>query len=190
VVKAALLVSTLLFDFGSRGWCRQGQENRSLRNGSRAKRATFKYDGRALPGLFSRQPSLPIMSISFTEDLLADSRLEGAMSEPDLPDLRDLPVLNEMFDFNGASQTSERSQSVVASQHDLAQSVPPSSNRGRSESHIPWASAVVEDLPSDDEDGLFADGLGPVSDEELDEAEPASTEKPRYLYLGHSISRS
>jgi hypothetical protein len=102
------------------------------------------------------------------------------MSEPDLPDLHDLPVLNEMFDFNAASQTSERSQSVAALQPDLAQSVPPSSDRGRSESHIPWASVVVEDLPSDDEDGLFADGLGPVSDEELDEAETLSTEKPKW----------
>ena len=88
------------------------------------------------------------------------------MSEPDLPDL------SEIFDFDSASQISVRTQSVVASQHDLALSVPSSSDRGRSGSHIPWASAAVEDLPSDDEDGLFADGLGSASDEdELDEAE-------------------
>jgi hypothetical protein len=116
-----------------------------------------------------------------------ESLLEGAMSEPDLPDLRDLPGLDEMFDFTIAGQT-EISQSVVAS--DLAQSVPSSSARGQSESHIPWASAVVEDLASDDEDGLSADVLGLGSDEELDEVESASTEQPKWkINHGHGDHR-
>jgi hypothetical protein len=118
------------------------------------------------------------MTTHFMDDF-PDLPLEGAMSEPDLPDLRDLPALNEMFDFSVTGQT-EISQSVVASQHDVAQSVQPLSDRGHSESHVPRASAIVEDLPSDDEDGLSAEGLGPLSDEELDEAETSPTEKPKW----------
>jgi hypothetical protein len=117
-----------------------------------------------------------------------ESLLEGAMSEPDLPDLRDLPGLDEMFDFTIAGQA-EVSQSV-ASQPDLAQSVLSSSDRPRSESHIPWASAVVEDLASDDEDGLSADVLGLGSDEELDEVKSASTEQPKWkINHGHGDHR-
>jgi hypothetical protein len=118
--------------------------------------------------------------MEFADDF-SDSQPGGAVSEPDLPDLRELPVLNEMYDFDIAGQTLEMSPSVVSSGLDLAQSVPPSSSdRGRSESHIPWASAVVEDPHSDDEDGLFADDVGPTSDDELDEAESTSADPPKW----------
>jgi hypothetical protein len=105
-------------------------------------------------------------------------------SEPDLPDLPNLPtfgeppILDEMYDFGVAGQ--EISQTVVASPHEVAQSVPLSSERGRSESHVPWASPGVEDPSSDDEDGLFADGLELVSDDEPDEVEPAPTEERKW----------
>lgn len=111
------------------------------------------------------------MATPFADDP-PDSLLE--MSEPDLPDL---PVLDETFDFGVTGQ--EISRTILASYHDLPQSVPPSSDRGQSESHVPWA-AVVKEPCSDDEDGLSADGLDLVSDKELDEVEPAPTEAPKW----------
>jgi hypothetical protein len=103
------------------------------------------------------------------------SESEGAMSEPSLPEL---PELHEMFDFDGASLVSVRSQSAVASQHNLPPSVPPSLDG--SESRVPWASAAVEDVPSDDEDGLFDDGLDSASDDELEDAVSTSAEPPKW----------
>lgn len=124
-----------------------------------------------LSDIFSLISSHSIKKMDFADDF---PDLEGAMSEPDLPEL------HEMFDFDGASQVSVRSQSVVASHHAPTPSVPPSSDRGRSESRIPWASAVVEDPPSDDEDGLFDDGLDTASDDELEEAGSTSAESPEW----------
>jgi hypothetical protein len=113
---------------------------------------------------------------------LADefSELEGGISSPDLPDLPDLPELDDMFDFDGASHASARYQSRGPSQPVLAPSVPPSSDEGRSESRIPWARAVAEDSPSDDEDGLFDDGLDSASDDELEETVSTPAEPPKW----------
>jgi hypothetical protein len=109
--------------------------------------------------------------MDFADDLV---ELEGGMSSPDLPEL------HEMFDFDGASHVSVRSQSGGPSQHVLSPSVPPSSDGGRSESRIPWARAILEDAPSDDEDGLFDDGLDSASDDEPEEAVSMSAEPPKW----------
>jgi hypothetical protein len=95
-------------------------------------------------------------------------------SEPDLPDL---PVLDETFDFRVAGQ--EIAQTVVASPYDLAGNISPLPSRERSASHVPWAGATVEDVVSDD-DGLSADGFDPGSDEEPDEVQPAPTEETKW----------
>lgn len=109
--------------------------------------------------------------MDFADDLV---EVEGGLSSPDLPEL------HEMFDFDGASHASVRSLSRGPPQHILAPSVPSSSDGGRSVSRIPWATATVPDAPSDDEDGLFDDGLDRTSDDEPEVAASTSAEPPKW----------
>lgn len=88
VVKASLPVTTLLFDFGSRGLCR----SHGWRSGEPTFAPQFNWAcqrdtpwSSTFKTPLSYLPSLPTKSMSLTEDPLANSRLGGAMSEPHLP---------------------------------------------------------------------------------------------------------
>jgi hypothetical protein len=109
------------------------------------------------------------MSSQLSDAYNAGSQVDGYFTNNDLPDL------NEIFDFEGASQVPDGPRTRnVSSQPSRARTPggyekPALSDRGRSGSHgIRLTTAEISS--DDDDDGLFADHLSDAGTESGDEA--------------------